>query len=73
MNPQDSLPRLDRSVVARTSLTEQGGDDRVTKRSPVECLNMVWPLTICSWAISDPDVATSRLQRHVVRVTRLGN
>jgi len=69
----DALPRLNRNVASLRTLSEQGNDDRVLDRSPVECLEMVWPLTLCSWAILDPTVATSRLQRHVVRVSRLGD
>ena len=71
MDELESLPRLNRKVAVRRSLAEQGTDDRVIGRTPVECLDMVWPLTLCSWTLSDPTIATARLQRHVVRVTRL--
>ena len=68
-----SLPRLDRKITKRCTLESQGRDQRVVDRSPVECLNMVWPLTLAAWSLADPTLAEPRLQRNVVRVTRSGS
>lgn len=67
----ETLPRLDRSKTMKTSLAHQGDGSRVIDYSMVDRLNMVWLLTIASWSIKDPNIAASRLQRHVVRVHRL--
>lgn len=69
----NSLPSLDRSHSKICKLEDQGRDQRVIDRTVVDCLNMVWPLTITAWALKDPTLAKSRLQRHVVRVYRLGD
>jgi len=69
--PMETLPRLDRSTTKKTSLACQGDGSRVVDHSMVDCLNMVWLLTIASWSIKDRNIAASRLQRHVVRVHRL--
>ncbi len=69
----NDLPRLRRDVVQLRSLESQGNDQRVIDRTPEECLNMVWPLTLAAWALAEPSMVESRLQRHVTRVTRLEN
>lgn len=68
-----SLPRLNREITKRCTLESQGSDQRVVDHTPVECLNMVWPLTLAAWTLMDPTIAEPRLQRNVVRVGRLGS
>ncbi len=69
----NSLPSLDRSLSKICRLEDQGRDQRVIDRSAVDCLNMVWPLTVTAWALKDSTLAQSRLQRHAVRILRLGD
>ncbi len=49
----NDLPRLRRDVVQLRSLESQGNDQRVIDRTPEECLNMVWPLTLAAWALAE--------------------
>lgn len=65
-----SLPSVDRSATRICRLEEQGADQRVVDLDAVERLNLVWPLTVAAWSIWEPDVAQSRLQRHVVGIHR---
>gem|GEM_PF-1591975 len=63
-----SLPRMDRSVVKRTTLDHQGKDVGVPQATPADRILMVWPLTLMAWEFKEPNVVQPRLQRHVVRV-----
>lgn len=65
-----SFPRMDRTIVKRTTLDQQGRDAGVPAATPVERMMMVWPLTLTAWAFKEPNVVQSRLQRHVVRIIR---
>jgi len=69
----DTLPRLRRDITRICALENQGADQRVIGYTPVECLNMVWPLTLAAWTLADPSIAEPRLQRNVVRVSQLGS
>lgn len=67
------LPRLNRDIAKRSTLESHPRDQRVVDRSPVECLNMVWPLTLAAWSLADPTLAEPRFQGNVVRITRRGS
>ena len=62
---------MDRTIVKRTTLEQQGRDVGVPAATPVERLKMVWPLTLTAWAFKEPNVVQPRLQRHVVRIIRI--
>ena len=66
----DPFPPMDRSVVKRTTLDQQGLDSGVPDATPAERMLMVWPLTLAAWAFKEPNVTQQRLQRHVARVVR---
>ena len=68
----DSFPRMDRSVVKRSTLEQQGQDSGVPNATPAERIGLVWPLTLTAWAFKEPNVAQPRLQRHAVRTIRFG-
>ena len=61
---------MDRTVVKRTTLDQQGLDSGVPDATPAERLLMVWPLTLTAWAFKEPNIVQPRLQRHVVRTIR---
>lgn len=65
-----SLPRMDRTLVKRSTLDQQGQDTGVPAASPAERIMMVWPLTLTAWQFKEPNVVQPRLQRHVVRTIR---
>ena len=65
-----SVSRMDRTIVKRSTLDEQGVDSGVSEATPVERLMMVWPLTLTAWAFKEPNVVQPRLQRHVVCTIR---
>lgn len=65
-----TFPRMDRTIVHRTTLDQQGRDAGVPAATPVERIMMVWPLTLTAWAFKEPNVVQPRLQRHVVRTIR---
>ena len=65
-----TFPRMDRTIVHRTTLDEQGRDAGVPVATPVERIMMVWPLTLTAWAFKELNVVQPRLQRHVVRIIR---
>ena len=65
-----TVSRMDRAIVKRSTLDEQGVDSGVSEATPVERLMMVWPLTLTAWAFKEPNVVQPRLQRHVVRTIR---
>lgn len=67
-----ALPRMNRQITKRTTLSEQGRDSGVPNETPAERLMMVWPLTLAAWAFKEPDVVQPRLQRYVVRTVRSG-
>lgn len=62
---------MDRTIVKRTTLEQQGRDAGVPAATPVERMKMVWPLTLTAWAFKEPNVVQPRLQRHVVRIIRI--
>lgn len=64
------LQRMDRSVVKRTTLDQQGKDVGVLHATPADRILMVWPLTLVAWEFKEPNVVQPRLQRHVVRIVR---
>jgi hypothetical protein len=41
--------------------------------TPVERINLVWPLTLDAWAFKEGKRIEPRLQRHIVRVVRRGS
>ena len=65
-----SIPRMDRTIVKRTTLDQQGRDAGVPAATPQERMMMVWPLTLTARAFKEPNVVQPRLQRHVVRIIR---
>ena len=65
-----TLPRMDRTIVKRTTLEEQGKGAGMLDATHVERVQMVWPLTLTAWKFKEPNVAQPRLQRHVVRTIR---
>jgi len=65
-----TFPRMDRTIVKRTTLDQQGRDAGVPDATPVERMMMVWPLKLSAWAFKEPNVVQPRLQRHVVRIIR---
>ena len=65
-----SFPRMDRTIVERSTLDQQGRDAGVTAATAAERILVVWPLTITAWAFKEPNVVQPRLQRHVVRTIR---
>ena len=65
-----TFPRMDRTIVKRTTLDQQGRDAGVPDATPVERMMMVWPLTLSAWAFKEPNVVQPRLQRDVVRIIR---
>ncbi len=65
-----TVSRMDRTIVKRSTLDEQGVDSGVSEATPVERLMMVWPLALTAWAFKEPNVVQRRLQRHVVRTIR---
>jgi len=66
-------PRMDRSVVRKTTLQDQDDSGIVRNATPSERIGMVWPLTIDAWTFLDPDIAKSEFQRHVGRIERRGS
>lgn len=70
LNAMTLLPRMDRTIVKRTTLDQQGVDAGVPNATPAERMMMVWPLTLTAWAFKEPNVVQPRLQRHVVCVIR---
>lgn len=65
-----TLPRMDRTIVKRTTLELQDRDSGVHAATLVERIMMVWPLTLTAWAFKEPNFVQPRLQRHVVRIIR---
>jgi len=65
-----TFPRMERTIVKRTTLDQRGRDAGVPDATPVERMMMVWPLTLSAWAFKEPNVVQPRLQRHVVRIIR---
>lgn len=65
-----TISRMDRTIVKRLTLDEQGVDSGVSEATPTERLMMVWPLTLTAWPFKEPNVVQPRLQRHVVRTIR---
>jgi hypothetical protein len=65
-----TISRMDRTIVKRSTLDEQGVDSGVSEATPTERLMMVWPLTLTAWPFEEPNVVQPRLQRHVVRTIR---
>jgi hypothetical protein len=61
---------MDRTIVKRTTLDQQGRDSGVPNATPAERLMMVWPLTLAEWAFKEPNIVQPRLQRHVVCIVR---
>ena len=70
MRKLQELPRMDRTIVKRTTLDQQGRDSGVPNATPAERLMMVWPLTLAAWAFKEPNIVQPRLQRHVVCIVR---
>lgn len=66
-------PRMRRTVVRKSSLSEQSDDGMVYDATPSERMGMVWQLTLDAWAFMDPISAKSEFQRHVGRVERRGS
>lgn len=65
-----SFPRMDRTIVKRSTLDQQGQDAGVPAAIAAERILMVWPLTITAWAFKEPNDVQPRLQGHVVRTIR---
>ncbi|TWU25485.1 hypothetical protein [Bythopirellula polymerisocia] len=57
-------------LVRKSTLAEQGNETDLQNMTPAERMAMVWPLTIAAWAMKGEDIASQRLQRHVVRIER---
>ena len=68
-----SVPQMDRTIVKRSTLEQQGEEPGVPDATPSERILMVWPLTLTAWAFKEPNVVQPRLQRHVVRTIRGGD
>jgi len=66
-------PRMDRSVVRKTTLHDQDDRGIILDATPSERMAMVWQLTLDAWAFTDPAGAKSEFQRHVGRVERRGS
>ena len=62
--------RMNCTQVEVSSLRQQGQCERAAQLSSTECIEAVWQLTLDAWSFNDPELAHSRLQRHVVRVIR---
>ncbi len=57
-------------LIRKSTLAQQGSEDDLSRLSPEERMEMVWPLTISAWAMKGEDIASQRLQRHVECVER---
>ncbi len=55
------LPRMDRTVVKRTTLDQQGKDAGMPHATPVQCIQMVWPLTLTAWKFIEAAIAATAI------------
>jgi hypothetical protein len=51
-------------------LSEQGKESDLEGTTPAERLEMMWQLALDAWAFKGEAVAESRLQRHIVHLSR---
>jgi hypothetical protein len=61
---------MNRNVFRVRNLHDRGPDPDYLEMSPMQRMELVWPLTIQAWALMGVDIAQSRLQRTVVRFIR---
>ena len=61
---------IQRKIIRVQRLDEQGKDDELLEFTPEERIQMVWQITMDTWAFTGEKVAQSRLPRHIVRVLR---
>jgi hypothetical protein len=59
-----------RRIVRVSRLSEQGTETDLKDKTPEELVGMVWQLTVDAWAFKGEPIDESRLQRHIVRVSR---
>jgi hypothetical protein len=69
-NTMSQQPRMDRTVVRKTTLQDQDDRGIIPDATPSQRIGMVWQLTVDAWTFTDPDAVKSEFQRHVARVER---
>jgi hypothetical protein len=62
---------IETKKVRVVNLLEQDKHDDLQSTTPAQRLEMMWQLTLDAWAFKGEPVAELRLQRSVIRVTRL--
>lgn len=70
MNDRIYDPELNRTVLRKILLTEEGNGSVYSEMTLERRLALVWPLTLSAWQFAKPDGFEPRLQRHVGRVER---
>ncbi len=67
---QPTANALNRHIVRKISLEDEGLDDGYSNFTAEERVLMVWPITLTAWKFKEPNGFESRLQRHVARIER---
>jgi hypothetical protein len=65
------MSNVDRQIVRKTSLAEQGNEDDLRNTSVEDRWNMVWQLTVEEWLKKGIDITDLPMRKDVVRRTRL--
>jgi hypothetical protein len=67
------MSEMNRRIVRKSTLTEQGAEDDLRDSSIEERWNMMWQLAVDCWAMKGEIVAEQEFQRHVERLERRGS
>ena len=61
---------MKRHIVRKTTLAEADRRDDLSDKTPAERIEMMWQLTLDTWAFKENLDVEPRLQRHIVVVKR---